>query len=485
MGLSFATRTRRTALAVAFLAGGVLLAQAAPAVAAPATPSSASSSSSSSSPSTRTASTTAPSKSKAKPAAVAPAPPPASDGPPCTTNAGAPYPVICLPKGSGEDRTAQLTAGGDIEFDAQVVNDGPAVADATVVITLPEGLRLESDEDDPVYRIDDWYNDDDDDGNYTDLTCTALTSTITCALGALRENANILIGIDLEAGPDAAPGTTLSFQVALQPVAPDTYATTSVTASVVLVDPAHLVVSLTPATVRAVVGHSATVTAAVHNVGPGTAADTFAVAIDVDQNSPKNTHFVITNGVDVSQGGDDGGPLGGIVAAGGASRARARLQQQALTRAAAVAGRDAVPSLRFWPIGTLASGATTRIPVKLRATSEGEDSLIFTAQSQTGDPACDSDDGGDEGSGSASATPLARPADTTTAPGACQDTVTTLLTAVLPSAAAASGSGAEPLANSGTHSLDVQLGIAVWAILLGALLVWVGRRRFAGGAQHG
>lgn len=470
------SRTRVLGLAAVLVTGGVLLAQTTQAAAAPAptTPATSSTSTSAAHPSSTT-----PTR---RPQATAPQPP-ADHGPPCTTNADKLYPVVCLPDGSGEDRTGQLTAGENIEFDAQVVNNGPAVADANIVITLPKGLQLESDEDGPVYRIDGWYTDDEEDGDYTDLTCTALTSTITCAVGALEQGANILIGIDLQAGPDVTAGTTLSFQVALQPVVPGTFAATSVTASLAVVEPAHLVVSLTPATVRAVVGHSATVTAAIHNAGPGTAADTFAFAIDADQNSPKNTHFVITNGIDATQGGGGAKTVGVVVA--GSSRARARLQQQALTRAAAVTRRHALPSLRFWPVGTLAPGATTRIPIKLRATSEGEDSLLFAAQSQTGDPACDSGDGGDNGS--ASATPLARPADTTTAPGACQDTVTTLLTAVLPSAAAASGSasGSEPLADTGTHGLDLQLGVAVWAIVLGGLLVWVGRRRFAAGNHRG
>ena len=516
MGLSSLLTRRRTAgLAAALLTGGVLLAQAAPAVAAPAptpapgatsTSAAPSVTTSTSGPVTGSTSATSPAATGstgstghvAKPAATAP-PVPVDPGPACTTNAGALYPVVCLPAGSGEDRPAAATAGDYLEFDAQVVNDGPPVADASVTITLPKGLSLESDEDDPVYRIDGWF--DDTDGDFTDLSCTGGPSTVTCQVGPLATGANILIGFDLQVDEDAVPGSTLDFRVELQPVGTPTYDPTSVTASVVVLQPTKLVVSLAPAGLHVVVGHRATVTGTVRNAGVGPAPDTVAIAVAVDPQHPRKTHFVIVNGqqVPVDDPSDDpsdgsgevsisaapvAAPAGGarvaVLAARGASTLRSLLQRHALGRSTASVQRHSLPSIAFWPIGTLAPGAVAHVSLQLKAVTAGSDMLTFGAVSGEEDQECD-ELGGSGGGSTSEAVPTiatmarAAAASSTTAPAGCSFVVQTRITAVNATAA---------LANTGAHGLDTEVGIAVWAVVLGAGLVWAGRRRRSATGLH-
>ncbi|WP_375484222.1 hypothetical protein [uncultured Jatrophihabitans sp.] len=476
------TRARLVVLTVAVATAGVFCTQAGAAAAAPAptTPHS-SSSRSHSSPTTASRSGTV----TRKPNAVAP-PGPAPTAPPCTTDTDKKYPVVCLPKGSGEDRPASLTPGDDVEFDAQVVNQGVTpVSGATVTITLPAGLQLESDEDDPVYRIDDWYTSGDD-ADFTDLDCMAASAGITCKVGDLAAGDNILIGIDLEVADDARTGTTLRFGVTLHPDAQLPAEDTSVEASITVLAPSHLVVSLTPATLSAVVGRTATMVGSVHNAGSGAAPDTAAIALAANNNDITDTHFEITNGSDLT-GDPTGGDVGGgssVVFGRHVSKVTTLLQRHAVSRSAASSKKKSLPSVKFWPVGTLAAGATSRVTIKLKARSAGEDSLTFGAFSDT-DDSCDFSGGGDDEGGSASVTPVVRApqaASTTTAADDCSSVVQTHITAV---AASTTSSSAAPLANTGSRALDVQLGIAVWAVVLGGLLVWVGRRRRVAGRHLG
>ncbi|WP_375502596.1 hypothetical protein [uncultured Jatrophihabitans sp.] len=480
--LPLATRARLIALAATSGAAAVLVAVGSPtAAAAPSTQPAPSSTSSSTPQSSATPASTAASTSPAtrQPAATAPPTPP-DYGPPCTTNADKSYPVVCLPEGTGEDRTASVTPGEYLEFDAQVVNNGPAVSDATVVITLPSGLGLESDEPGPVYRIDGWFGKNKAAGQFTDLTCQGDPSTVTCSVGALPTHANILVAIDLEVSTDATANSTLTFGVVLQPAGTNVYPPTSVSARVNVLERSRLVVSLTPATLRTIVGHRASITGIVHNLGPGPAPDTVAVALALGEKHPSEAHFTITNGSDASV---LGGGLTALVFAGPSpSLLRAQLQQQPLRRAASSAQRHALPSARFWPLDTIAPGATARVVVQLKALRVGTDTLTFGALSPAVDAECGGEDESGSGSSSAvaSATPLDRMpvATTTTAPGDCSLTVQTKITAIPTPAAAA------PLANTGSQHLETLLGVAFSASVLGALFMWAGRRRVAG-RRHG
>ena len=139
-----------------------------------------------------------------------------SPGPPCRA-AWTLTPLLCVPTGSGEDQPAPIGTDGFVEFAAQVVNNGPAVSDATVVVTLPAGLRLESDEDDPVNRYEDWWSaDSDDEGTALACTSTVDGSSVTCNTGSVPAGANFLVVVDLEAQDDAVAGTSGIFTVGLE-----------------------------------------------------------------------------------------------------------------------------------------------------------------------------------------------------------------------------------------------------------------------------
>ena len=127
------------------------------------------------------------------------------------------HPVICLPADSGEDRVAYVPAGSAIEFGAQVVNGGATAADAKIVITLPATLRVFAD--DPPVRIDDWYPLDSAEDDGTDLRCTQSADfrSVVCDTGTLAPGANILIGIPVYAADNAPDGQQATFGVALQP----------------------------------------------------------------------------------------------------------------------------------------------------------------------------------------------------------------------------------------------------------------------------
>lgn len=297
-----------------------------------------------------------------------------ADGPPCTTHAGALTPVICLPAGSGEDHPAPLGTGDTLEFVAQVVNNGPAVADADVVIVLPAGVRLAAH--DPVTRYEDWWSDDfDGDGTALDCATGVDPPTVTCATGALAHGANIVVEIDLVPTDAAVFGTSGALTVGLTAAqGQPEFASTTVGATIDHTGTAHLVVTITPMSVKVTVGQHTDLVGTIHNAGPNPAPNAAAIGLSLPDGDFDDSHFQITNSAPLPD--PDGAPL------------------DVQIRPAAAAGASDDSGIGYWPVGTIAPGASAAVTVTVKAVSAGSDQLIFGAGSDAGDPTCAKDGAG-------------------------------------------------------------------------------------------
>lgn len=289
-------------------------------------------------------------------------------GPACTTDAAALAPVICIPAGFGEDRPAPVGTGDTLTFAAQVVNNGPAVADADVVFVLPADARLGPH--DPVTRYEDWWSDSFT-GDGTALTCATASDdvTVTCATATLAHGANILVAVDLVAADTAVVGTSGVLEVGLTaaPGEPE-FAPTTIRATIDFTGTAHLLVSITPATVRVTVGQHTNLVGTIRNTGPNPAPNAAAIGLSFPAGDSFDSHFQITNSAPLP--GPDG----------------ERIDLRIRPAAAAAAGDGG--GIGYWPVGTIAPGSTAAVTVTVEALSAGSDQLIFAAGSDAGDPAC-------------------------------------------------------------------------------------------------
>ncbi len=373
------------------------------------------------------------------PVLAAPIPPVTVPGPACTTNAAALTPVVCLPAGSGEDSSAPLGTGDTITFAAQIVNNGPDVADSTVVLTLPPGLRAA----DPPQREEQWWLDDGS-GTATSLFCSNTNGgiTITCPIGDLPRGADILLLIDLTAQSDAVVGTSATFTVALGPdTGQPAFPPTQVQGTVDFTGVAHLHTTVTPATATMTVGKGSSVTVTVHNAGPQAAPNAAVVGFAEPEDGDRQ-HFVITNSAPLEGG-------------------------RAATLAVTIHASPADDSnFGFWPVGTIAPGADAAVVVTVRAVSAGHDTLVVTAGSDNGDPPCATDGAGCESDASAELTATAPVVTATHSATPTPTPKPTPTHTTLP----------QTLANTGFHGRPWVL-LAVAEVLAGAALMVAGRRR--------
>jgi hypothetical protein len=378
--------------------------------------------------------------------------------------------VLCLPKDFDEDQPAQAAEGDDVFFDGQVIDNGAAVSDATVTITLPPQLRLAPEAGDTVTRIEEWWLNDDENATVEALSCTtsAAGSTVSCPTGSIAAGDNFLIEIALVGTNKAKPGTSASFSMTLAPTAAGpTFPSTHITGVVDFLGQAHLVVTLAPNAATITVGSSRTLIGTVHNNGPNAAPNTVSVGIVATGSldgpgfpKPSN-HFVITNSGPLPDPDGKAGAL--VVHRAGSSE----------------------PVLAFWPVGTLAPGQTASVKVTVKALSVGRATLGFAAFSDADDPPCDSDDDSacreeDETSLVAVAAPV------TTTAGAPTASATTVPSTPTSAATTATSAPVGPAALPNTGFRPAPwLGSAVAAILLGAALILLGAPRRRGyGGQH-
>ena len=447
-------------------------------------------------------------------------------GPQCPGAPSVLTPVVCIPADSGEDKPAPVGTDGMLGFVAQVVNNGPAVSDATVVIALPKGLRLESDEDDPVNRYEDWWSDDSDgDGTALDCTPTNGGASVSCATGPVPAGANFLVGFDLVAQDDAVANTSGKIKVTLHsaPLA-GTFPTTSIQATVDFVGTAHLQVHLTPAKATVTVGHSLTLTATVHNVGPNRAVEAAGVGFVLADGSSDDETFLITNSTpfpdDPGSANDFGSafllqPLASFKTATASARtasattasattvsARMASARTALARTAsattasattasatssATTAKTGAPTpFGFWPIGTIAPGATATVTIVVKAVLAGHSELDFDATSA--DESCDvSDDPSCENTASADLDAVAAVATTTTA---TPTTTAPTTTSASPTSSAAVASAVSTSAGSAAALPNTGFQPAPWltsagaAILLGIGLMLIGAPRRRASGRH-
>ncbi len=365
--------------------------------------------------------------------------------PPCSTDPTADHPVICLPPDSGEDRIGFVPAGDSIEFAAQIVNGGSTASNAKIVIALPPTLRVRPD--DPPVRIDGWFPLDSSEGEGANLRCTQSADfrTVVCNTGTLAAGANIVVGIPLHAPDDAQDGQRARFSVTLRPSGTSSFTPSSVSATVQFLGPAHVRTTLTPTRLSVALGHSGTVTAALHNLGPAAAIGTVGLAVVLPA-SGENPHFLITNSpIDVT----DDPTIPATLLHRRALLARQLLgARQPADSAHASAGGHPSP-VGFWPIGTIPAGDTAHVPVVVKAVRLGTDVLTFGALSVTDAGNCNADG------------------------TACDEIASARLTAVR---TAGPDSGRhEPLAATGTRTDAGWVQAAVLLIALGALLVVLGR----------
>ena len=416
-------------------------------------------------------------------------------------------PVICLPKGFGEDQKAPLPVGGVIVFAAQIVNNGAAVRGADLVISLPAALQLTGEFRPTRFELW-WYSDSGGEGR--PLACKAANSagSVTCAVGPLESGANVMIGIGLTTSDAAVIGTSAPFTVALHPDAGDTFAATEVTATVVIAASAKLDLTLTPDQAEVTVGDTAVLIATLHNSGPSRASGSFVVGIDFGDDSGQ-THFAITN----SQ------PVPKMLAT------RAGLAVAVVDLSTAPTD----PSFGYWSLGTLDVGKSVSVNIVVKALSVGADQLGVGAGSDVLDASCDegSSDGGSASDSAGGPVPAGKgikpfPAGKGVKPAAadptaCNDfavadlqavaprstpapvtktstatvattaivTVATTVSVPVPATSAPNVSTAagDELANTGTQQTRPMLLGAIGALLAGSLFCLLGRRRFRTG--HG
>jgi hypothetical protein len=397
-------------------------------------------------------------------------PTPVAPGPQCARSPGVQTPVLCLPKDFDEDQPAQASAGDDVFFEGQVIDNGAAVSGATVTITLPPQLRLAPEVGDTVTRIEEWWLDDDEDATVEGLNCTTSAggSTVSCPTGSIAAGDNFLIEIALVATSKAKPGTSASFSMSLaSTTAGPEFPSTHITGVVDFLGQAHLVVTLAPNTDTITVGTSHTLIGTVHNNGPNAAPNAVSVGIvaagSLDGSGfPKpSNHFIITNSGPLPDPDGKAGAL--VVHPSGSSE----------------------PVLAFWPVGTLAPGQTASVKVTVKALSVGRATLGFAAFSDADDPPCDSDD--DSACREEDETALvavAAPATSTAAAPIASATTAPATTTSAATAATAVPASPAALPNTGFRPAP-WLGSAVAAILLGAALIVLGAppRRSYGG-QH-
>ncbi len=399
-------------------------------------------------------------------------------------------PIVCIPSGSGEDQPAPVGTDGEVEFAAQVVNRGPAVDDASIVITLPASLQLDPESDEPVSRVDQWWSDDsDEDGSPLVCTTSEDRSVITCATGSVPTGANFLVLVDLAAQDDAVVGTTASFMVALQstPTA-GPFPTTSVRAKVVFVGTAHLQVSLTPTEANVTVGGSLTLVATVHNIGPNKAVEAFGIGFAFPPDGD-DFHFLITNSEPLP-GTDPGSSRtsGSAFLLRGLATKTGGLRKSAIKASAIKTAKTSAPEppspIGYWPVGTIAPGASVSVQVVVKAESLGEAELDFEAASA--DAACDdATNPGCENTATAELTAVAAVTTTATTPPATTTTTVAPSTAAEPVSSVGSSASAAALPNTGFEPTP-WLGSAAAVILLGVGLMLLGapRRRVCGGGHR-
>ncbi len=429
-------------------------------------------------------------------------------GPQCPGVGSVLTPVVCIPTGSGEDQPAPVGTDGFLEFAGQVVNNGPAVSAATVVITLPKGLRLDDPSNEAVNRLEQWWDEDSDEDG-TPLACTTSEdgSVVTCATGSIPAGANFLVLIDLDAQDNAVAGTSGKLTLALQSSPTlGTFPATSVQATVDFVGTAHLQVRLTPANASVTVGKSLTLTATIHNGGPNAAVEAAAFGFVSSGRISDDQPFTITNSQPFP--GQDSGSTGASASAfllrslptrmaaakrssaktaagkmSAAKRSSAKTSSAKTSAGKMSAGRnvasDTSASFGFWPVGTIAVGATASVQVVVKAEYVGQVQLFFDATSA--DESCDEETSDCENTATAALSAVA--AVTTTATTAPATTVAATTSTQSASAVSATGSSpaAASLPNTGFRPAP-WLGSAGAAILLGVGLMVLGapRRRSCG-----
>jgi hypothetical protein len=263
---------------------------------------------------------------------------------------------LTIPAKSGEDKAAYLGTGRIAGFGAYLKNRGASTDAATLTLTLPDGLRLDTV--DGVERI----SVGRDDAEFgSSLRCTnALTATVTCALGAVLHGTESVLLIPVVATHLAKPGTRGTFHVAVAADGePDQDASNNaLSGRVKFTGIAHLEFSMATKHTTVQVGKTANVRLRIHNQGPEPASMTFGITMT------DSAHFAITKLT--TKRHPKSGP------------------SSILLPIPAKFG-----SALAWNVGYIPSGHMAYAELTLKAKSVGTSVLEFEGASTAADPPCD------------------------------------------------------------------------------------------------
>jgi hypothetical protein len=264
--------------------------------------------------------------------------------------------TLRIPARSGEDRAALLGTGRIAAYGAYLGNRGATAAAATLTLTLPDGLRLDTI--DGVQRIDFTKNGD---GADVPVKCThTLSATVTCDLSAIPHAVDSVLLVPVIATKSAKPGTRSAFHLRITPNGePDQDpSNNALTGRVKFTGIARLKCSLISRVTKVEVGKKVTVKVRIHNLGPQPAGYAYGIVIS------NSRHFVI-------------------------SKFLTNRHPKSGRKFVRIPAPPELGSVLQWNAGSIGAHSTAYARLILTAKSVGESLVQFFGDSAAGNPGCD------------------------------------------------------------------------------------------------
>lgn len=265
--------------------------------------------------------------------------------------------TLTIPRGSGEDKAAFLGTGRTAGYAAYLRNPGATADAATLTLTLPTGLRLDTIEGIAVVDLS-----TDGEGDGSSVPCTnQLSSTVTCNLGEVAHGVDSVLLVPLVATRSAKPGTRGRFHLSVTPAGePDQNpANNSLAGRVKFSGLARLEATLISPITKVPVGSKVTVKVRIKNLGPQPAS--FAMGIVI----MGSRHFVISKFI-------------------------TKRRPKSGPRTVRVPAPPKTGQILEWNSGTIGAHSTAYARMILTAKSVGKSVIEFLAESAAGNPTCDS-----------------------------------------------------------------------------------------------
>jgi hypothetical protein len=265
--------------------------------------------------------------------------------------------TLTIPRGSGEDKAALLGTGRTVGYAAYLRNRGATADAATLTLSLPTGLRVDTLE--GIVRLD---LSSGGDGNESLVKCkNQLTPTVTCTLGQVTHGTESVLLVPLVATRTAKPGTRGAFHLTVTPNGePDQNpGDNSLSARVKFTGIARLKATLISPVTKVAVGSKVTVKVRIKNLGPQPARYGYGIV------STGSRHFVISKFI---------------------TKRRPTSGPRTVREPAPPEYGDVLE----WNVGTIGAHSTAYARMVLTAKSAGKSLVEFLSGSAAGDPACDS-----------------------------------------------------------------------------------------------